>query len=643
MRAIACAAVVAIAVIGLSAQESGSGGSPSADIGRIDVSAEAYSPSALAPAESLSVVTAEDIARMGAINAADALAAAPGVWVNRGGPQGSAASASIGGSSGNQVLVIVDGVRFNDSRQGGADLAQIPAESIERIEVLRGGASAAYGADALGGVIVVTTKKSGTRRLSVRVENTAYPAASAENCVKSLIDGQSLGLEAGGRLGLADLALSAQAERATNGYGYSSDGSALVRDHASFWMGSANLSVGAPIAEGRLSVLASGSYQDAQVPGSLSYPSPQAEEKDSTLRGSLGWSSDALAGGSLVLDVRGHGGFSRLDIVDPSNPGLFDMTNGGIDLRATYSLSPSIDLGFGSSLLYEAADATSFDSRPEGQPTRLSLGAYAEPEFRFGDRLSITPALRYDWNDNYVAGVSAMLGAVWKASDAIDLRLSGGRSYRAPTFNDLYWPFTDYGWGFSYRGNPDLKPETAWSGELGLDLRHGAFSLAASGSARLVSNLIKITSDASSTMVNLDSTFIPDASIEAAYRTGLATLKANYEFLYPLDISGGRTLAEGDLLENFSRHKAGASADFAFGPIAAGLAASYWSDRVVTDYVGAHRVRGAAIVDLTAVCQVRKGLRLNVAVNNLFDSDYQVNYDYPMPGISVKVGAKLDL
>jgi vitamin B12 transporter len=641
MRALVCGALMAVAVLSVFSEDASSPEAPPIEIGRVDISAEAYSPVALAPAGSVSVVTAKDIEKAGASNAAEALAATPGVWVNRGGYLGSAATTSIGGSSANQVLVIVDGVRLNDSRQGGADLAQIPAESIEKIEVLRGGASAAYGADALGGVIVVTTKKSGERRLSVSVENTSYPTAGAENGAKSYVDGQRLGIEAGTRLGTADVALAAQASREANGYTYDSDGTTATLDNADFRGGAANLSVGLPIAGGRLSALAAASYQDAEVPGSLDYPTPQAEQKDGSLRGSLGWSSDALAGGALVLDVQGHGKFTRLDYADPSYPesDRHDMASGGVDLRAVDSISSALDLGFGGSLLYEAANSTAFEDSPDGQPTRFSLGAYVEPELRVGDRLKIKPALRYDWSDDFIAGLSTMIGAVWKASEAVDLRLSGGRSYRAPTFDELYWPLEDFGSYGSYQGNPDLKPEVAWSGELGCDAKLGPFAASASASARYVSNLIVSSADFASTPVNLDKAFIPDASLEASYRVGPATLKANYEFLYPLDLSNGQTIADGVVIESYSRHKAGGSVDFAFGAIEAGVRLSHWSDRVVSE----EDVKGATIVDLSAAYKATKNLRVNVAVDNLFNVDYQVNSGYPMPGVAVKVGAKLYL
>ena len=69
--------------------------------------------------------------------------------------------ASIRGSTGNQVLVLIDGIRVNNAEEGGFDLSAVPLSSVDRIEVLRGGGSSIYGADALGGVINIVTKTPG--------------------------------------------------------------------------------------------------------------------------------------------------------------------------------------------------------------------------------------------------------------------------------------------------------------------------------------------------------------------------------------------------------------------------------------------------------------------------------------------------
>ena len=642
MRAFACVVALVAAAAGIWAQEGGQSAGTATDAGQIEVKAESYSPIVLQPAGSVTVIDADDIAKSGETSAADALVSTAGIWISRYGPNGSASSASVAGASSNQMLVIVDGQRLNDARQGGADLSLIPAESIEKIEVLRGGASAAYGADAMGGVIVITTKKSGKPHLGLRVDNTSFPTALAKGGARCLIDSQSLGLDAGARLGVADIAVSAQAERADNRYAYDDGGATKIRDNAGFWNGAGNLSVSAPFASGRVSALAAGSYQSADQPGSLSWPLDSATQKNSAARGSLGWSSDALADGALSLDTMIHGSFSRLAYANPSTSehDRHDMKSGGLDARGVASLASWADLGFGASLLYEAADSTAFETNEDGQPDRLTIGGYIEPELRFGEKLKLKPALRYDWSEDYTAGVSVMLNAVYAVNQAVDLRLSGGRSYRAPTFNELYWPYSN-SYGYITGGNPDLKPEVAWSGEFGTDIRIDAFKVSAALSARYVEDLIVDPYASSYNYIpyNLDSAFMPDATLEASYRVGPATLKARYEFLYPLDLSDGKTISDNDVIEGYARHQAGCSADFNFGSFSAGASLSYWSERSSSSYA----LPGLALVDLNAAYKATKNLGFTLAVKNLFNADYQLVYGYPMPGTSLKVGARLDI
>jgi len=111
---------------------------------------------------SLTVMTRGQIERMGVATGADLLRQVPDVQVDQLGGSGGMSWAYIRGSDPNHVLVLVDGVRVNDptnSPGGGFDLSSIDPSEIERIEVLRGAASSIYGADAMGGVINIITRK----------------------------------------------------------------------------------------------------------------------------------------------------------------------------------------------------------------------------------------------------------------------------------------------------------------------------------------------------------------------------------------------------------------------------------------------------------------------------------------------------
>lgn len=641
MRRLACGAALVLAVLGLGAQETGHG----PDIGTVDVTAQMYSPLTLAPAGSVTVVTAEEIAKSGASTAAEALRSVPSVAVNSYGAGGSTAQVSIAAAHANQVLVIMDGVRLNSSLNGAPDLNQIPAASIAKIEVLQGGASAAYGADAVGGVIVITTKKSGERRLSLGLTDSAYPTALALGGASSLVDGQKFTVDGGTSFGLAKVAVTAQAERADNAYDYSADGSTALRSNAQFWHASGSASLGLPLLGGQLAATLMGSHQEAGTPGALSMLSSEDNELDTALRGSLGWSSDALADGALSLDALGHGSFTRTEATSSGDTDFYQVASGGIDLRAAYALSPSLNLAAGANAQYDAGDSPDFDARAEGQPRRLSLGAYLEPALTVGDRLKVTPSLRYDWDTTYAAGLSEMLGIVYQASDLVDLRLSGGRLFRAPTFEDLYDYYYNAAWDYTYEGNPDLKPETSYSGELGADFKQGSLSCSIGVKASYVEDMITYYTDPVTyvgTEINLDRVFIPGADCSLRYAVGPATLAAGYEFVYPRDLSDGGTIWDAPALTSYARHTLTASADFAFGRSSAGLTARYTSSH--TDSVStAERLPDLLLLGLRSSFEVAQGTKLTFDVDNLLDAQYQVIYGYPMPGIALKLGMHIDL
>lgn len=108
-------------------------------------------------AENIDIITAREIEAIGAHTLADVLLHVPGVQIDlRGGP-GVPANAFIQGSEARHVLVVIDGVTFNTLSDNVADIALIPVQLIQRVEIIKGPASSAWGSS-LGGVINVITR-----------------------------------------------------------------------------------------------------------------------------------------------------------------------------------------------------------------------------------------------------------------------------------------------------------------------------------------------------------------------------------------------------------------------------------------------------------------------------------------------------
>ncbi|HKK93951.1 MAG TPA: TonB-dependent receptor plug domain-containing protein, partial [Longimicrobiales bacterium] len=137
---------------------------------------------------SVEVITASELADLPVTSVEAALRWAGAVDLQTRSPAQS--DLSIRGGSFEQVLVLVDGIRVSDPQTGHFDLdLTIPIEQVERIEILRGGASAAHGADAFGGVVNIVTKTPGATRGQVRLEGGSFSTFGGAVSFETVTDG----------------------------------------------------------------------------------------------------------------------------------------------------------------------------------------------------------------------------------------------------------------------------------------------------------------------------------------------------------------------------------------------------------------------------------------------------------------------
>ena len=108
---------------------------------------------------SVTVITAEEIELKRKSSVAELLRSVPGVEIVRGGGPGQITSAFVRGGSSSQTLVLLDGVRLNAPTTGAFDFANLAADQIERIEIVRGPQSTVYGSEAVTGMISIFSKR----------------------------------------------------------------------------------------------------------------------------------------------------------------------------------------------------------------------------------------------------------------------------------------------------------------------------------------------------------------------------------------------------------------------------------------------------------------------------------------------------
>ncbi len=130
----------------------------------------------------VTVIDRQEIERMGAGSVTDLLRLQPGVQINTSGGAGTASSIFLRGTNDQHLVVLVDGLRINSATQGTTAYEKIPLSQIERIEILRGPASSLYGADAIGGVIQIFTRKTDSKKplINAAIGLGSYDTKTAE-------------------------------------------------------------------------------------------------------------------------------------------------------------------------------------------------------------------------------------------------------------------------------------------------------------------------------------------------------------------------------------------------------------------------------------------------------------------------------
>lgn len=411
------------------------------------------------------VITAEDLRAAPVRTLADALAWAQGVELMPRSP--AQADLSVRGSTFEQVLVLVDGVRMNDPQSGhfALDLA-LPLSQIERIEILRGAASAIYGADAVGGVINIITRRGGSA-LEARAEMGSFGSQAV---------GLATRTASGGRH--ADL-----------GVDYArSDGHRAGTDYDMLQLRG---SAGAPLAGRELRLDVSHARRDFGAEDFYgAYPS---YEETRTTTATLAWLATAGERFSIEprLSARHHGDDYFLKREDPTfYHNQHRSWQWGGEATARYVASRALRLALGGEAVREELEsyrigATGARSDALGVRGESRAAGFAEAALGEFGKAALNAGLRADWHSAFGTFWTPSLSGAWWPRADVRLRASAGRAFRAPTWTDRF-----------YRdpqniGDPNLDPERAWTADAGVEWSPvGGVKLGLGGFVRRTEGLI---------------------------------------------------------------------------------------------------------------------------------------------------------
>lgn len=547
----------------------------------------------------ISVITQEDIQRSGQTSLPELLRTQPGIEFTANGGAGTSSSVFIRGANANHTLVLIDGMRINSVTNGTTALEKIPLAQIDRIEILRGSGSALYGSEAIGGVIQIFTKtgdaKPGWHAGAGIGSHHLYDAAL------------------GGSMGSGATRFSIETAHQSTG-SFSAIGNAKNSSYNADNDPYRNTSVSAKLSH-RLNEHhefgATGFYSKGATHYDASPASFDSRNKQTLAaygfysrdRFLPDWQSQVQIGASYDdLRTAGSTGWSqiRTDQDQLSWQNDFDTRAGRFTLGTEH-------------------DWQRVTSNTVYTLTKRTVHSYfAGYQGRYGDH-SMQLHVRNDDNSQFgkhstgSAAYGYQLAKAWRASASI------GTAFRAPTFNELYYP------NF---GNSNLQPETARNREAALHYDQGAHHASAVYFDNRIHNLIAY---ASSTYLQVQNARITGATLSYKGRVANTGVHASATWQDPRNESNHL------LLNRRAQRSASAGADYATGAWAFGgdvIAAGKRFD----DTANANRMGGYAVLNLNAGYRYSQDLSFLARLNNAFDKKYELARDYNTEGRNIYFG-----
>ena len=581
-------------------------------------------------------ISSEEMENTKPLDVSDALTNQPGINISRIGTAGSDATVMIRGASSDQVLVMIDGRRANDPATGIASLSMIPLNGIDRVEIIRGGASAIYGTGASGGVINIITKtpKENSPAIELNMNTGSFATTAYGLSLHSAKGPLSVFVTAGKE--------TSEGWRQNSDYSMNNFLGNFIYDAGR----AGTFTLTASYVNDNLGVPGTGIFVD-QYDGhtELLAETPFARQTDSNdnckLEHAKSWENYSLKTCVYASDK---------DNTFKNPPQSMDQDNGTFVFGSESQLSNDRGTMLGAEWWEESykqkdlfAGVTSVDK------DRITTAVYVQQELKTG-KFNFIPSVRYDQNSIFGGIPCPHLCAVYAANDSIKISGNSGKVWRAPTFDDLYYPLDPYG----EVGNPALIPEQGIASDIGAELKFSDSSMKLDFFSIQMQNLIiwQPVGATGWTPTNIGQSVQAGAEFEFGQKlmSGLYH-KLNYTYLWAQDTSpltSGDANAQKQLFYR-PRNTVNYSVNYTtFWKINVGIQAQYISERETGQSVPA-TLPYYTIYNFIVSKKI-KDWNIWAKADNFTDERYQtrVGYDsnynpagYPLPGATYSTGVTI--
>lgn len=563
----------------------------------------------------VSVIDREALERAGQSSLRDVLAQQPGIQMGTNGSYRSNTGIFLRGASNSQTIVLIDGVRVGSVTSGGASFENLPLSRIERIEILRGAASALYGPDAVGGVIQIFTREpadalelsagagfgsDGQRQLDASVRGSAGAI------------GYSLGVSREKARGI-----DVSTNPASASYNQDADGFDSVSVDAKL---TAKLNRDHGLT---LSLLHSDTeYQFDGLPSPnplrLTKLTSDARAKPKLNNATVKWDAQWLPQWKSTL-IAGTSDEDSVSEYYRISDGAFGGSNRFNSKRQ--QLTWQNDITFGKDVLSlmledrsESVDSSTTYTVSERE-VRSALVSYAFNR----ERWNALAVIRNDKNSQFGSFNNWALSAGYRLVGGLRAVGSIGTSFQAPTFNQLYFP------GF---GNPSLVPQKNRATELGLKYQQDNLALSAVAYHNDIQGFI-----IPSTNVQSSQAVLRGVTLSASLLAGATDYSLSYDYADPRSYS--TVASQNDLrLVRIAQNVLNARITHRMGDVSVFGELKLSSNREDAKVVGTGRdtLPGYGVLNTGLNWKIQKNVSMLARINNLTDKRYMLANGFSVPG-----------
>ena len=567
----------------------------------------------------VSVITREEIERAGQSTFVELLQKQPGVEISSNGGPGSLASVYLRGSNANQTIVLVDGVRINSITAGTTYFGNIPISQIDRIEILRGPASALYGQDAVGGVIQIFTKKiEGQPRFNAALGYGGYNTKTAEAGFGGSYQGlhYSLNVSSNETNGFSALRVKSDARQDKDGYrNVSANGTISYNINERNTVGIRFFD-----SNGKLDYDSSLTFNNINKSQQSSFSLFSKNQINSI------WTSD-------LIFSKGVDKYQDKSYIDPNIYGGDYWTNSYIkSTQNQYSWQNNFKFDSGTfTLAYDRLEQELKTNEPYQGKNRESNGYYIGYLLNVESH-SIQTNLRLEDNTQYGKNTTGYLGYGYQINEKWRVATSYGTAFKAPTFNDVYAPL---GWG----ADQNIKPEESRNVEASLRYSNDISKASVTIYKNNINDLILSTGFPSYQMGNIGKAELKGLTVAASTSIDGWRVGGNLDIQSPENSDTNKMLPfrssrHGGL--NFGK----SWGDWNFNSELIGSSERY------NNPSNTQKMSGYLIINLVADYKINNEWMLQGRVNNLLDKDYALalnssgNLAYNTPGSNLFVSLR---